>query len=212
MPLPDERACTKCGETKPLTKFSKAPRGLYGHKAHCKACDAARHQAQHVPAVVDEAAKERRYTQHQTGLKICTSCGVTKERSEFSKSKDGMYGPILRSNCRLCCADQARKWFRDNKVRAKNNRHRYALAKNYGLTIERYEELLNAQGGVCAICGKDEPNEHGRTGTRFKLSVDHCHDTNRVRGLLCQKCNRALGLLGDDVDLLRKAIDYLERK
>ena len=69
--------------------------------------------------------------------------------------------------------------------------------------------MLADQNGVCAICGKDEPNEHGRTGKKFRLAVDHCHDTGVVRGLLCQKCNRASGLLKDDLTLLQKAMEYL---
>jgi hypothetical protein len=77
--------------------------------------------------------------------------------------------------------------------------------------VAEYNALLREQGGVCAVCGKDEPNAHGRTGKQFRLAVDHCHQTGAVRGLLCQKCNRAIGLLGDDPALMRKAISYLLR-
>ena len=104
------------------------------------------------------------------------------------------------------------KWFAENPERSSINKQRWNLKKLYDITVEEYEALLKKQGGVCAICGEDEPNEHGRTRTKLRLAVDHCHDTSRVRGLLCQKCNRAIGLLGDSVELLRKAIDYLERE
>ncbi len=104
------------------------------------------------------------------------------------------------------------QWFTDNRERADESRRKWHFKKLYGITVEEYDALLARQGGVCAICGQGEPNAHGRTGKQFKLSVDHCHDSGRIRGLLCQKCNRAIGLLGDDVNLLHKAIDYLERE
>jgi hypothetical protein len=103
------------------------------------------------------------------------------------------------------------QWFADNPERTTANKRKFNLAKNYGLSVADYDALLRAQGGVCAVCGRDEPNAHGRTGKQFALAVDHCHATGKVRGLLCQKCNRAIGLLGDDPVLMRRAISYLLR-
>lgn len=78
-----------------------------------------------------------------------------------------------------------------------------ALRRAYGMEPADFAVLLDAQGGVCAICG-GPPNGPGK-----RLHVDHCHDSKRVRGLLCAKCNTALGLLGDDYDRVRVAADYL---
>lgn len=103
------------------------------------------------------------------------------------------------------------QWFADNAERTAANKRKLNLAKNYGLTMVEYNALLRTQGGVCAVCGKDEPQARGRTGKQFALAVDHCHKTGKVRGLLCQKCNRAIGLLGDDPVLMRRAISYLLR-
>lgn len=111
----------------------------------------------------------------------------------------------------MCCSARALQWYVDNPERASANKRKANLAKNYGLTVAEYNAMLLDQGGVCAVCGKDEPNEHGRTGKKFRLSVDHCHETGSIRGLLCQRCNRAIGLLGDDPTLMRKAISYLLR-
>ena len=72
--------------------------------------------------------------------------------------------------------------------------------RRYNITEEDYDALLSQQGGVCAICGR--PPEK-------RLSVDHNHVTDAVRGLLCMPCNRAIGLLGDSVEGLTRAIDYL---
>lgn len=147
-----------------------------------------------------------------TTLKQCTKCYEPKPLDQYSISRQGVRGPVYRTECKPCQATRARQWYDENQDRAKENRRRHQLESLYGLSIAQYEELLLAQGGVCAVCGLDEPNSHGRTGKKFRLAVDHCHETGRVRGLLCQKCNRAIGLLNDNTDLLRKAIGYLERE
>ena len=72
----------------------------------------------------------------------------------------------------------------------------------YGITLEEYDILLEEQNGKCKICGSDDNN-----GQRF--CVDHCHETGKVRGLLCRPCNLALGCLRDDPILVLKAADYL---
>lgn len=77
------------------------------------------------------------------------------------------------------------------------------LLRDFGITLNDYNNLLNKQNGKCAICN-GEPNSKNKT-----LGVDHCHNTGRVRGLLCDKCNRGLGLFLDNIDLLGKAIKYL---
>lgn len=74
--------------------------------------------------------------------------------------------------------------------------------KRYGLTETAYEELVAGSNGCCAICSTQ--NNNGKD-----LCIDHCHTTGKVRGLLCNKCNMALGLLSDRIDLLDKAKEYL---
>lgn len=74
----------------------------------------------------------------------------------------------------------------------------------YGLTQEGYDQLLAEQHGVCAICG-DPPSGRNRS-----LSVDHDHSTGVIRGLLCQRHNLALGLLGDSVEGIKRALEYLK--
>lgn len=71
-------------------------------------------------------------------------------------------------------------------------------AYRYGLTEERYQEMLKAQEGKCALCRSEAP-----------LHVDHCHKTKKVRGLLCQACNTGIGKLRDDPDLMRRAAEYV---
>ena len=82
-------------------------------------------------------------------------------------------------------------------------RREQGLLLNYGITIEDYNNLVVKQGGNCAICGIH------KTKLSKPLYVDHCHNTGKVRGLLCQKCNSALGLLNDNADTVLKAHKYL---
>lgn len=79
------------------------------------------------------------------------------------------------------------------------------LKKRYGITLQEYDNMLAAQDGVCAICGKE-------CRKNMFLSVDHDHETGAIRGLLCDDCNNGLGKFFDDVSLLQKAIDYLDER
>lgn len=81
-------------------------------------------------------------------------------------------------------------------------RHRI---KKYGLTIDEYEQMIKEQNNCCYICG--DPPEKSKGFKR--LVIDHCHDTNKVRRVLCNSCNIALGSAKDDTIILQKMIDYL---
>lgn len=86
------------------------------------------------------------------------------------------------------------------------------LRRRFGIDVEAYDAMMKQQGGACAICGKTEQGQVSkRTGKPHRLSVDHCHNSERVRGLLCVNCNRALGYFSDDTDRLNAAIAYLEK-
>lgn len=91
-----------------------------------------------------------------------------------------------------------RRWIEDNRE--------YFLMRNYGIGLAEYEAMWDAQDAKCAICGTEN------AGTRTDwLVVDHCHDSNVVRGLLCVHCNLAIGQMADDPARLRAAADYLDR-
>jgi hypothetical protein len=83
------------------------------------------------------------------------------------------------------------------------------LRNSFGLTSEDYERMHAEQSGVCAICFR--PETMLRWGKNTPLSVDHCHETGKVRGLLCASCNQMIGKAGDSIELLRNAIEYLRR-
>ncbi len=124
----------------------------------------------------------RKGTLASDGQKRCSKCLRVLPVDEYGNSAEAKDG--LSSQCKECCAS-------------------YALLKLYGITLQEYNKLLGEQGGSCACCGRDTPGRKGR------FLVDHCHTTNKVRGLLCFHCNIAIGQFSDDVSVLQKAIDYL---
>lgn len=76
------------------------------------------------------------------------------------------------------------------------------LKERYNISIEEYNSILEKQNNLCAIC---------KLLSKTKLNVDHCHNTGRIRGLLCGNCNRALGLFKDNIQYLYNAIEYLSK-
>lgn len=92
----------------------------------------------------------------------------------------------------------SRQWRRENETAVKVSWKKWWLKSNYGLTLEKFEEMIEDQDGCCLICGEAK-----------KLVVDHDHETGKVRGLLCSPCNTGIGHFKDDVDRMLSAIDYL---
>lgn len=84
-----------------------------------------------------------------------------------------------------------------------------ALRGSFGLSLEDYQRMHDAQGGRCAIC--DSPENETRNGKVKMLAVDHCHETGKIRGLLCCPCNQAIGKLRDNSAIMRRAADYIDR-
>jgi len=96
--------------------------------------------------------------------------------------------------------EYARRWRANNRLRSKH----HDLKRSHGITLDDYHRILEKQGGSCAICQQGE-------GVFSHLAVDHCHETKAIRGLLCSRCNRALGGFRDSPDILKRAIKYLRR-
>jgi len=106
--------------------------------------------------------------------------------------------------------EERNAYMREYSRKRPHVRKEHYLRKLYGVGLAEYERLLAAQDGVCAICKRPETAINPRTGEPFLLAVDHDHTTGKIRGLLCMKENRGLGLFDDSIDRLRAAIAYLE--
>lgn len=99
-----------------------------------------------------------------------------------------------------------RQWRKNNKIASKG----HSLMKQFGISLDEYIKMYDVQNGKCFICNKDGTiHNDGDKGRLTTLVVDHCHKTGKIRKLLCPYCNRALGGFKEDINLLRKAIDYL---
>lgn len=128
---------------------------------------------------------------------LCVRCNKVKKAKEFHKRSKNYSG--LSTYCKEC---KREIYFTRGKKR-KQDRERF---QRYGVTPEKYQELLEKQQGVCAICGK-LPNNKTKAG---HLSVDHDHKTGEPRGLLCDRCNTALGGMEDNPKYLQNALNYLK--
>lgn len=138
--------------------------------------------------------------------RVCTGCNETKEVTEFYKRASRPSGLV--SRCKKC-TDLAQGILQKTEGTRLYNR-KSKLWKNFGLTLEAYNKLLEDQNGVCAICYKPEIFL-SRNGFLKNMAVDHCHKTGKVRGLLCHHCNTGIGNLNDSIELLKEAIVYLEK-
>lgn len=139
-------------------------------------------------------------------MKYCIPCKRNLPLTEFWKNKHMKDGyQVWCKTCWKAVTDKRRNGpKREIELRQRQNRH---LVRSYGITLEEYEALFTKQNGECAICHKKDGgvNQHRSK----KLAVDHNHINNVVRGLLCENCNRGVGMFKDSVILLQKAINYL---
>jgi hypothetical protein len=104
--------------------------------------------------------------------------------------------------------DKSARWRKNNPERVQEIGYEARLKKNFGMTLEGYNQILQSQNGKCLICGS---SGRGGRSKRFQLFVDHCHKTGKVRGLLCMKCNSAIGYFDEDIARMKSAISYIER-
>ncbi len=133
----------------------------------------------------------------------------------------------LRASCIECGTKARDKWRKQNAEHDNRRNHEYNVrnavrirgekltqywpGSDWQQALEKYEILRHEQNDLCAICKKYETRIIPRTGKRRDLAVDHCHLSNKVRGLLCNKCNRGIGLLGDTEEIILNAIIYLNK-
>lgn len=141
------------------------------------------------------------------------------EKQPDQMSKDARRQQGLSSWCKDCRQQSSRAWAKVNPEKVKESKRNtrkkeghqslsrgYILNHRYGITLDGYDALLSEQEGRCAVCNVKQ------TDKTYHFHVDHCHNTGVVRGLLCSPCNVFLGVIKDDIDALKRAINYLERK
>ena len=142
-------------------------------------------------------------------LRTCNTCGVEALDltwlSYLFYYKKRNYNPrYIETNYENKCK-QCKHLYSLNRKDIQRNQD---LIRNYGITYNDYKDMYAEQNGECAICKSHYTLEGYKSE---KLHVDHCHSTGKVRGLLCHKCNTALGLLKDNTQNLLNAIDYIKQ-
>ena len=187
------KSCPDCGQDKaaeefPLNKARPDGRGLY-----CRPCMSQRSKASYRKrqAAAGRVVKER---EQMPGQARCPDCGEVKDLDQFPRNKSARAG--RGGYCKPCHNARGVATY----TRLHGSTRNYHLRRRYGITATDYDVLVEAQGGVCALCHTREPQH-----------VDHDHVTGEVRGVLCSCCNQGLGNFRDDVASLRAAVDYLER-
>ena len=164
--------------------------GSYGKKDGpiCHNCSCCKKE---LPATSEYFHK---HSKEPLGLRyICKVCRATKQqnnnihKNRYKKNRDEM-------------KKGAKEWYYENKDR----KRAYDLKRNYNITIEEYNEMLNKYDGKCWICGTHQAK------LKRKLSIDHNHKTGKIRGLLCDSCNGGIGHMKENYFILIKSIKYLK--
>lgn len=175
------KTCSACSQCRPLAEFNRAKGDRL--KARCRECDRAYMKRYYA---ANKGAWDASRAKHRDRRNA-------RRRDEYRENEQ----------LRQKCIAQAR----DYRMRNPGRKRASNLFSMYGITVEQYAAMLAAQGGGCAICGRADNG-----GQRAKwLHVDHCHRTGRVRGVLCAKCNKAIGLFADDPTLLVRGASYLRK-
>jgi hypothetical protein len=135
--------------------------------------------------------------------KKCRDCGKLKKLTQFYPHISCSHG--VRSECKTC--EKKRRAIRHQRAKKNNpdQRRSVVLKNKYGITITDFNKMLVSQKFKCGVCKSTYP------GPKGVFAVDHCHKTNKVRGLLCYLCNVGLGSFRDNIDYLTSAISYLKR-
>lgn len=190
------KQCTVCKQPKPFTEFHRDKSSKDGHVDLCKGCKS-------------EIDRQRRLDDPDYSRKRTESSRRFRENNpEYAKE----WGRKWRKANPEKVAEKNKRYGErhPDRVRAQKKKYQRRMVREirntkymrqYGITLMDYEAMLESQSGGCAICGGTE---------KINLAVDHCHETGKIRGLLCSKCNLLLGRANDDPTILANAIKYLE--
>lgn len=223
------KKCYKCNEIKELNHFNKNRGNSDGYQKLCRECDKNKTKAwRDLPHDLPSETKICRtckldkpsaefYKSSVCKDGLCTECkNCSKIKSKMYRDLPPDYeaGPTKKClRCDLCRPstefdknsagkDGLRNW-------CKNCAREDHFQREYGIDLKKYNQMIEEQNNLCAICLKNETTLTNR-GKISPLCVDHCHSTGRIRGLLCRTCNSAIGLFEDDPELLLKAYNYLK--
>lgn len=175
------KTCACCGLSKPLDDFCVDNRRADGRLCYCRGCSKIKRQK--IPRAKQREYQNRWRAQNAEHVRA-------KERERYAADPQK--------------AKEIQQRYRKKNAAVISLRRRGITLAAYGLTQDQYDSMLAEQGGVCAICRSDDPQHWSN-----RFQVDHDHETNEVRGLLCAPCNGGLGLFRDDPKRLVAALGYV---
>lgn len=201
--------CGQCGEPRDAEQYPPSQRKNGGYCRPCKRAYQKAHPRKRYKPGRKYSEKcyrcqEPRVEGDRLHVGYCADCMRSYNRERYQVN-----GPRRMPHCAMC-----------GIVRTDTGKHAsycprclyiWRLRYKYGLTVDDYWRMLEEQGGGCKICGITQ-SQLWKEGWNHPLEVDHCHDTGKVRGLLCSSCNVSLGRFKHDPALLRRAAEYLERR
>jgi len=133
-------------------------------------------------------------------MKQCIKCAIIKPIDSFYKKSGKPH--LTTPSCKECF----KKDSKERRIKNPDIKRKSHMKNMYGMSLEQYNELKEAQNNCCAICDKPASAVHYK-----RLYIDHCHITGKIRELLCSHCNLALGQAEDNIPRLKKMIEYLEK-
>ncbi len=183
------KTCSRCGLTKAEDEFYRLIRSKDGRQSFCKVCQRANARAWAQAHPEKRREYKARYLAQPEAQEVRRR-GARRRRLANPEAY----------------REQQQRWNAANRAWVNQRARKYQPKRRlalYGMTPADYQALLEAQESACAICG--------RSFAEHPAHIDHCHETGRVRGILCGPCNRALGMFGDDPEVLQRALAYLQR-
>lgn len=223
----NSKTCIRCKKVLPVIEFHRDKRCSSGRIARCRRCTtkAAKRRT------CRRCKEDKRVVDFFTGGVVCKQCHAAKGQhwcskcqhlkpvDKFAKDPSRTSAPHSR-HCKACQSPRWKEYYvsdsEGHKSRAREryrqNKEEYrirATLRKFNIDRDTYTRLMADSNNVCAICQK--PSNDKRNGVLKRLNIDHNHSTGKVRGLLCQFCNTGIGMFLDNIELLAKAINYLEK-
>ena len=196
------KICSKCKQNKDALCFVKNSQEKSGLNPSCKDCEKERHRryrSENGKKISNWQKKDRLENSEKYKKRSKEYYSKNKDK-ENAKQKARYYANLELSRQRYKAQYQMNKHKKHYQNRTRNS----TIQRLYGITVEDYDAMYIEQGGRCAICGIHQSELPRR------LSIDHCHATGKVRGLLFKKCNAGLGQFNDSLDILKNTVRYLE--
>ena len=200
------KKCSRCALDKPLSDYYSLTRSKDGKQPHCKKCDNARklalHRRKREAEGVDYRSTKVSMELRKEGLKKCPRCRETKSLEASFYGTTSVYCIICASEIRKSehLKELRKGYYKKDPLKTREA----TLQREYGISLEHYYTMLEKQEGRCAVCGITAKDN------KKSLAVDHCHKTNKVRALLCARCNCALGFVKENATVARQLADYID--